>query len=327
MRRALALASLPVLLATLISLLLATHAGAFDLAGAWYVLVHYRDAAQPDLAQWEDRLFVFEPAGDGLRFRDYPTVRFDDASGRFESVGGEAARVLGFWEPSESQRGEIERGLGVDPRGATAKLLEPAPGGFRSRGARAQDSVRFVGFESRVEVDLAGPAPGVIVTDSLGSSAVQGMQGRTEYRGERVSADGRAVEGRYDRDGRRIGSFRLVRAGAPRGQGEPPPRERASAAEQRAAALAALERALGPRVGASERLPERFAGGDAAERERLRAALRAELETGAAAVGTDPRGIVPELERLAGALERLYVEEGRSREEIGRLLADGKVGR
>ena len=295
------------------------------LVGAWHVLVHYRDlrSAQPELPQWEDRLFVFEPSGDGLRFRDFPIVRFDDAAGRFESLGGEPARVLAFWEPNASQRAEIERGLRVDPRGATTKELRPAPGGFSSRRTRAQDSLRFVGFESVVEVSLDGPAPSVVVTDSLGSAAVQGMQGRTEYRGERVSDDGRTIEGRYERDGSRVGSFRLVRSGPPRGLGEAPP---AAAEAERGVALAALERALGPRLAASEALPDRFAGG-ADERARLRARVRAELDAGTAAAGTDPRAVAPELDRLAREVERLYADEGRSREEIGRLLADGKVGR
>jgi hypothetical protein len=311
-------------LTLLLPWLLAGPAPALDVTGAWHLLVHYRDlrSAQPELPQWEDRLIVLEPDGDGLRFRDYPIVRFEDAAGRFESLGGEPARVLAFWEPSAAQRAEIERGLRVDARGATEKRLRPVPGGWSSRRARAGDSLRFVGFESVVELDVAGPAPRLVVTDTLGSAAAQAAEGRTEYRGERVSADGRSIEGRYERDGRRVGSFRMTRAGPPRGLGDEPAPARASA---RGDALRALARALGPRLAASEALPERFAGGPA-ERAELRARVRAELDAGAAAAGSDPRAVAPELDRLARAVERLYADDGRSREEIARLLADGKLG-
>jgi hypothetical protein len=204
----------------------AARSAEVDLTGAWYVLVHYRDArsAQPELPQWEDRLFVFEREGEGLRFRDYPNVRFDNGAGRFERLGGEAARVLAFWEPNEAQRAEIERGLEVDARGATSKLLVRSERGYATAPARTPESLRFVGFETAVELDLAGAAPSLVVSDRLGSAAVaSGLQGTTAYRGERVSPDGRTIEGRYARDGRLEGRFRLVRAGPPRGAADPPP--------------------------------------------------------------------------------------------------------
>ena len=57
-----------------------------DLEGTWHVLVHYRDAktANADTERWEDRLWVFEAAGDRLRWTEFPIVVFDDESGRFE---------------------------------------------------------------------------------------------------------------------------------------------------------------------------------------------------------------------------------------------------
>lgn len=268
---------------------------------------------------------MFEPEGDSLRFRDYPIVRFDDDAGRFESLAGQPSRVLAFWEPSPAQRAEIEAGLEVDPRGATAKELHPTPAGWSSRRARAGGgSLRFVGFESVVEVDVSGAAPTVAVTDSLGSAAVQGIEDRTEYRGERVSADGRTIEGRYERDGRRVGTFRMTRSGPLRGAAAVPERAGGGSAG-RDEALAALSRALAPRVAASEALPERFPGGPE-ERARLRARVRAELEAGAAGAGGDVRGLAPELDGLARAIEALYADAGRSRDEISRLLADGEIG-
>lgn len=285
------------------------------------MLVHYRDlrSALPEQDQWEDRLWLFQREGDGLRFREYPLVHFSDEAGRFERAGGERQRVLGAWEPSPAQRGEIETGLRVDAYGAREKRLGRTPSGFSSARSRF-DSARVVSFESVVELDLSGAAPRIVVSDSLGSSAAgQALEGRTEYRGERVAGDG-SVEGRFDRDGRRVGSFRMLRAGLPGGAAPAaPPRE-----PTRAEVEERLYRSLGRRLAHDEALPERFAGG-AGEQEALRARVRAALERGFADQGNDPRAHAPTLETLGAAIERAYVDERLTREEIGRRLEDGRI--
>jgi hypothetical protein len=248
-------------------------------------------------------------------------VSFADEAGRFERSGGEAVRTVGAWQPSAAQRDEIAAGLRVDPRGAREKRLRPTATGFASSRS-AFDSARVVSFESQVELDLSGPAPRLVVSDSLGSSAAQALAGRTEYRGERVGADG-AIEGRFERDGSRLGSFRMLRTGPPRGLGEPPPPPLPE--PTRADVEDRLYRSLGRQLAASDALPERFAAEDPESRERLRARVRAELDARFAAQGNDPRAHAPALERLAAAIVRLYAEEGRSREEIGRLLEDGEL--
>ena len=105
------------------ALLLAAHAaGAVELEGTWYVLVHYRDArsSNPGALRWEDRVWHFQREGERLLWTDYEIVHFVDARGRFERD----RRVLGPWEPSRSQRREIERGLFASPRGARVLALE-----------------------------------------------------------------------------------------------------------------------------------------------------------------------------------------------------------
>ena len=183
-------------------------------------------------------------------------------AGRFARSGGELERVLGAWEPNEAQRHEIASGLRVDARGAREKRLRPDASGFSSaRGAF--DSARVVGFESRVELDLSGAAPRIVLVDSLGSSAAQALEGRTEFRGERITADG-DVEGRFDRDGtpgrqlrhdaqRRPARPRRAAAGAAggadprRGRGAALPHARAPARRGRRAARALRRRARGAR--------------------------------------------------------------------------------
>jgi hypothetical protein len=315
------LKTVPVLL--LGALLAAVPAAAFDPVGTWYVLVHYRDlrSAQPEQDQWEDRLWVVEREGEALRFREYPAVRFDDESGRYEMQGEIRSRTLGAWEPSDGQRREIAAGLAPDPYGAREKRLRPTPAGFSSAKSRF-DSARVVGFESTVEIDLAGAAPRISVSDTLGSSAAaSGIEGRTQYAGERVAEDG-SVAGRYDRDGKRVGTFVMMRSGVSK-DGEPP--VRAAEEPARDVALARLFRTLGGELANSDALPERASPADPAARAALLARIRAEVERLFADQGNDPRAHAPMLARLAEAIERAYTEEGRSRAEIGRLVADGAL--
>ena len=288
------------------------------------MLVHYRDLRSdaPEQVQWEDRLWVFEHEGEGLRFVEYPSVRFEDERGRFEEAGGEVQRVLGAWEPSEGQRAEIARGLEVNARSVVHERLDPTAQGFSSRRPGGFDSARYVTFESSLEVDLRGPAPRFVWSDQLGSSAAHALEGRTLYQGERIE-EGGAIAGAYDRDGRRVGRFRMLPAGAPRGVAEPAPPAPGERPD-RAAVEARLYRELGRQLGASDALPERFEGAREA-RAGLRARVREELERRYRDQGNDPRALAPEIERLAAAIERLYADEGRTRAEIGRMLEDGRL--
>jgi hypothetical protein len=286
------------------------------------VLVHYRDlrSAQPEQDQWEDRLWVFEREGDGLRFKEYPAVRFDDEGGRYETRGEIQERTLGAWEPSDGQRREIAAGLAPDPYGLREKRLRRTDAGYSSAKSRF-DSARVVSFESIVELDLSGAAPRLAVSDSLGSQAAKSpLEGRTEYRGERTLPDG-SVAGRFDRDGRKVGTFVMMRSGAR--QGDAP--VRAAEEPTRELVEARLFRTLGRELAASDALPERAAPADAAGRDALRARIRAEVDRLFADQGNDPRAHAPMLARLAAAIERAYTQEGRSRAEIGRLVEDGAL--
>ena len=115
----------------------------------------------------------------------------------------------------------------------------------------------------------------------------------------------------------------MLRSGPPRGLGAPPPAP-PPAEPRRADVEERLYRGLGRQLAVSDALPERFEGGPG-ERAALRARVRAELDLRFAEQGNDPRVHAPDLERLAAAIERLYAEEGRSREEIGRMLEDGRL--
>jgi hypothetical protein len=306
-----------------VALLAAAPAAAFDPVGTWYVLVHYRDlrSAMPEQVQWEDRVWVLEREGEAIRFREFPAVRFGDEGGRYEVGAGIRQRTLGAWEPSAGQRAEIAAGLDRDAYGAREKRLRPTATGFSSAKSRF-DSARVVGFESTVEVDLSGALPRFSVSDTLGSSAAaSGIEGRTIYATERIAEDG-TLSGRFDRDGRRTGTFVMMRSGAG-SLGDAP--VRAEPEPTREVVEARLFRVLGNELAESDALPERASAADPAAREALRAQVRTEVERLFAAQGNDPRAHAPMLVRFAAAIERAYTEEGRTRQEIGRLVADGAL--
>ena len=104
------------------------------------MLVHYKDAhaGNADAERWEDRVWVFEREGTGLRWTEYPIVVFDDESGRFERREHRSVRAHPhFWEPSEAQLADIRDGLQVNSRGSKTKTLRGSDAKGWSSGRRA----------------------------------------------------------------------------------------------------------------------------------------------------------------------------------------------
>jgi hypothetical protein len=196
----------------------ASSAGGVDLSGTWYVLVHYRDAASahPDRERWEDRVWVFAREHTGLRWSEYPVVLFEDESGRFErSAGGQSARTLRFWEPSPAQRAEIANGLQVAARGARHKTLRGSDAaGWASAPPRSAGSASALTYSEIWRVESASELPVFDRSDALGGAVTESLEGRTRYETVSVRGDGVLLEGRYERDDTRRGTFRMMRSGA-----------------------------------------------------------------------------------------------------------------
>jgi hypothetical protein len=262
---------------------------------------------------------VFQPEGERLRWIEYPIVSFSDEGGRFRRGRDDFVREVGHWEPNAAQAREIRAGLKVNPREKRDQLLRRKVGGWSSAEAtQAYDSARFVTWTSVWEVDLAGGAPSFTTVDSLGSAAASPIQGRTEYLGETVLEGGSVVEGRYRRDESRVGSFRLTRSGArDLLEAVAPPRE-----VEKEEVYDRFYRQLGRELRASDALPERVAPSVA--RATLQDQVREELEARYRNQGNDPRPHAPQIEKLADAISGLYLE-GHSRDEIGRMLQEGRL--
>jgi hypothetical protein len=310
----------------------ALPARAVDLIGTWHVLVHYKDSvtAHPERERWEDRIWVFEKEGSRLRWTDYPIVVFADQTGRFEALGGNrASRVLHFWEPNAAQLAQIQTGLEINPRGSRSKTLRGSDAeGWSSGKKRGYQSARFITFQEVWQITGTPDLPTFIRDDLMGSAATEDVEGRTLFEGESVDSGGDVIRGRYDRDGTRIGTFRMMRSGAVsvvKGSGK-------SQAER---VYDAFFGALGgqlfagelPGGGSEEELRKAIDAGEFGEEDRN--ALRLEFERviteGYENQNVDPQPFRPQIRNLSRKMVELLVDEGKSIDEIKRMLADGSL--
>jgi hypothetical protein len=317
--------------------------GADDLVGTWHVLVHYQDSGteNPDAKRWEDRIWVFEKAGDQLRWTDYPIVVFEDDTGRFEAVGGNrASRVLDYWEPNAAQQAQIEQGLAINSRGSRSKSLSgsDAKGWSSAKKGAGYKSSRFVTYEETWNLDGLPDKPRFERQDSMGAGGGEDFEGRTLYETTTIEAGGAVLRGSFDRDGSRKGTFRLARSGATHSVAEGGGK---AAGEVRGAG----REAMGKRMKQAEfiamlapGLTDPLPGGrsEAAWREAVtssqakeeRLALRAALEEGLRTQvlsEEDVRSHYTLLTNLAVELERLFVEDGKSLEDLRGLMVKGEV--
>ena len=192
----------------------AAFAQAVDLTGTWYVLVHYKDevSGKPDALRWEDRIWVFEKNGDKLEGKDYPIVVFDDDEGRFERSRRGYSRVVAAWEPSPAQRANIEAGLHINTRGSKSKTLAGSDAaGWKSVASPQAQGANVVTYSEIWGVKDAASKPVFLRNESLGSGAMEALEGGTVFKTESVAPG--ELRGTYDRDGTRKGTFRMVRAG------------------------------------------------------------------------------------------------------------------
>jgi hypothetical protein len=304
------------------------RAASLDLTGTWYVLVHYQDSESPhpERVHWEDRLWVFERKGDTLEWKDYPIVVFDDESGRFEQLGGNrAARVLGPWEPNPGQQAEIARGLQFNTRGSKSKTLRGSDaGGWRSGAAQAAPSASVLTYSETWSIEGLPSKPVFERDDALSGGRAETLEGRTRYQTEEISPDGNELRGRFDRDGTRRGSFRMMRSGVAqvvRGSGK------TNEERLRAAFISNFGLGLSSAADAEHELQ---GWKDPSEvppevREQVRRSVREEIERRVRERGESPEALAPQIDALAGRIEHLIIDERRSPEEIDRLIRDGRL--
>ena len=318
--------------ALLLAVLGQAPAGAVDLVGTWHVLIHYKDsrAEHSERERWEDRIWVFEPEGSRLRWTDYPIVVFSDQTARFEQIGtNRATRVLHYWEPNAAQLAQIQEGLEINPRGSRSKALRGSDAeGWSSGGTGAYQSARFITFSEHWQITGMPDRPSFTRSDVMGSVAVENVEGRTLWESESVESGGDVIRGRYDRDGTRIGTFRMMRSGAVR-------TAEGSRKSQAEIVDTAFFGAMGsqlfegelPGGGSEEEVRRAIDAGEFSEGDRseLLAQFERFVTESYRSQGNDPRVFRPDIQKLSRKLVALFVDDGKSIAEIQRMLMDGRV--
>jgi hypothetical protein len=208
-----------VMSALVVAALLALLAGPataadLDVTGTWHVLVHYKDqnANHPERERWDDRVWVFEKAGSRLRWTEYPIVVFNDQRGRFDQSLGRSARVLEFWEPDPTQVKDIKDGLSVNERGMKSKSLRGSDSGWASFSRNTTASASVIGYTEHWSIDNEAPGPVFKRRDVLGAFEAEDMDGVTLYTTEAIEDGGSILRGKFERDGTRHGTFRMMRS-------------------------------------------------------------------------------------------------------------------
>jgi hypothetical protein len=238
--------------------------------------------------------------------------------------------VLEFWEPNAAQLAQIQEGLEINPRGSRSKTLRgsDAEGWTSGKKKGGYQSARFITFEEIWQITGMPDRPTFIRDDVLGSAATEDVEGRTTWEGESVESNGDVIRGRYDRDGTRIGTFRLMRSGevsVVKGSGKSQSeRARDVMAQAYAAQLFAGELPGG--VSEAD-LRKSIDTGEFTDEDRIE--LRVEFERSLAesfqSQGNDPRQLRPQIQSLAQKMVALFVDEGKSVADIQKMLADGSL--
>lgn len=320
------------LLAGVALALAASPVFALDLEGTWYVLAHYQDSASnnPEAWRWEDRVWRFARQGDQLEWTEWPIVVLDNEEGRFERLGSNRqSRLLIAWEPNDAQLADIRNGLQVNSRGVKIKTLAPAAGEgggnwHSTSGAAVAGSAVMLTYSEDWTIEDAGGTPRFRRDDSLGGGIAESMDGSTEYRTESIVDDGNELVGSYQRDGTQMGRFRMIRSGETE-------KTRGSGLTQDQRFMQMFTSQAGMNLSADQivALSEgRMVPGvpvPPEARADARRQIRGAVEKAFRDQGQDPRRFTPQIESLTKKIEHLLFEEGKSLEEVQRMLGAGEL--
>jgi hypothetical protein len=283
------------------------------LAGTWHVLVHYKDAnaTHADQERWDDRVWVFEKTGDRLRWTEYPIAVFADESGRFERrPSGQLARVLGYWEPNEGQLVEIAGGLELNSRGMKSKTLRKTRGIFSSSSRPTAASASVVSYTESWSIEGTPELPVFRREDTLGGERTESLDGLTVYTTTEADADGAVLRGRYERDGSRTGTFRMMRAGA----GKALTTKKTQAERVRDAYFASM----GNRPLDESKLTQQ-------DRAEIRVVIREAVWARMRKLSIDPEQRSGEVDALVPAIEKRLLSEKRSLADVPKLVEEALV--
>jgi hypothetical protein len=302
-----------------------------DLIGTWHVLVHYKDANafNKDVWRWDDRIWEFKREGSRLRWIEYPIVVFSDQSGRFEMAGtNRMSRVLHAWEPNAAQQAQIREGLEVNPRGKKSKTLRGSDDkGWASKTRATAASASVISYVENWSIGGMPSAPVFQRADILGSARSENLDGITRYSTHEISEDANTLGGEFVRDGSRTGTFRLTRSGKAMGvQGSGKTQSQRLMDAWFGEFSESLQGGNAMRMEVLRKVQSGEIEATPEIRAEVRKEVRREIEQSIRKKGLDPDDYAAQVDDLAEQIQVQIIDEGRSSEEIGRMLEKGELG-
>jgi hypothetical protein len=181
-----------------------------DLSGDWYVLIHYKDDDSVDksITKFKDVVWSIQQTENTMTWEEYHYVMFPDGIEFYRRAAMENHTA---WEPDDSLWDRIRVSVDVSSRGMKRKRLT----GSRADGFSSLPPITTGGFQTMTytttwKVAFKTEQVRIEVTDSLGGSSFQGMEGATLYEVTTLESPDEFT-GRYDRDTLH-GTFRMVRS-------------------------------------------------------------------------------------------------------------------
>jgi hypothetical protein len=214
----------------------------------------------------------------------------------------------------------------VNSRGTKSKTLRKRGDGWRSASRPTVASASIVSYVENWSVENASGKPVFRREDVLGSATTENLDGVTLYTSTEVASGGSLLRGTFERDGSRHGTFRMVRAGAPKavggrakGQSQHFYREDLSDFGADVEETdAALHEAVAGRAQDGSEVSGKL-------RKRAGSSIRTAIEKGIRDAGGEPLDFRRAVDSLTRQIEKLVLEDGHSFEEVEQMIRDGRL--
>jgi hypothetical protein len=159
--------------------------------------------------------------------------------------------------------------------------------------------------------------------DSMGGGSAEELAGHTEYRSETAAAGGDELRGSFERDGTRIGNFRMIRSGDVSDVGSHSQSDRQRKVMMENAMRSGLVDSQEVHAAIARQI--QLVADPSQGREQVHAAVRKSVEDAYRKQDADPRNFSPQVESLTSKIEAQLLDQGKSVAAVQQMLAEGEI--
>jgi len=183
-----------------------------DLSGAWYMLIHYKDAKSEDksLTKFKDFAWSIRQQADKLALDEYPYVLFDEGT---EEIRRADMRGHKPWQPEGLVLDALLQHVDVSTRAMRSKELEGSTkSGMKSSAPGESSGGGTMNFVRNWDMTWSPTLVRISIVDSLsgGSSILSGMEEASVFEITERPSEGE-LRGTWS-EGDKSGSLRMIRA-------------------------------------------------------------------------------------------------------------------